>query len=544
MNSISDISPLKGLTKLRKLEVYLNPQLTDISPLENLTNLYTLDLGDDRITDISPLKKLTNLHILWLGNNSISEISPLVNMTNMVELYLYGNSIKNVSALRNMSNLKKLQLSGNPITDYSPLSGLEKLTDCDVAYKIPSTPMPTKTPTPTPKVTPTPTPHPKDTKAPVIESFQCTPDSVMAPSTVKVTADISDDVGVRSAEVTLLFDTQYVMSAQMTYNKSTSLWEATLSLHRTIRAGSFNLEITAYDKSAHEVEKTYSRALKITNPNQDTTALVVSGVAVSPKPVQVSSSVKISAEITDNLQKITYVECFVLYNGVEKYDSQMTLSSTNQWMCRFNISNSAQIGSYSVRIYAEDNNGNHTNATFNNVMSVCAETSSTPTPATTTTPTPEKAIAFPSDLVEEAVRNVIGKESGEVYPSDVKAVIELTLASTKCDDIASLTEFKGLTTLDLANDPSVKNTKDNQITDLSPLQGLTKLRQLFLTRNEISDLTPLQGLISLTTLHFGGNQVSDLTALKALTGIQSLHIWGNEITDLSPLQEMLSPEYN
>ncbi|HPS81242.1 MAG TPA: leucine-rich repeat domain-containing protein, partial [Candidatus Limiplasma sp.] len=224
--------------------------------------------------------------------------------------------------------------------------------------------------------------------------------------------------------------------------------------------------------------------------------------------------------------------------GIEMYNSQMTYSSKNQWMCQFNISNSLQIGSYSVRIYAEDNNGNHTNANFSNVMSVCAKTSSTSTPAMATMPTPEEAIAFPSDLVEEATRNVIGKESGEIYPSDVKAVTELTLASTKCDDISFLAEFKGLTILDLANDPSVKNTNDNQITDLSPLQGLTNLKQLFLTRNEISDLTPLQGLTSLMTLHFGGNQVRDLTAIKALTEIQSLHIWGNEISDLSPLQEM------
>ena len=36
---------------------------------------------------------------------------------------------------------------------------------------------------------------------------------------------------------------------------------------------------------------------------------------------------------------------------------------------------------------------------------------------------------------------------------------------------------------------------NNQISDLTPLEGLTQLKQLWLSGNSISDLTPLQTLL-------------------------------------------------
>ena len=49
----------------------------------------------------------------------------------------------------------------------------------------------------------------------------------------------------------------------------------------------------------------------------------------------------------------------------------------------------------------------------------------------------------------------------------------------------------------------------NQITDVSPLSGLTKLETLSLTKNEISDLSPLAGLTNLKELHLYGNPIPD-----------------------------------
>ena len=53
------------------------------------------------------------------------------------------------------------------------------------------------------------------------------------------------------------------------------------------------------------------------------------------------------------------------------------------------------------------------------------------------------------------------------------------------------------------------NLNDNNITDLTPLAGLTNLTELWLADNNISDLTPLAGLTNLTELYLPQNSISD-----------------------------------
>ena len=76
-NSISNLSPLAGLTQLTRLHLDGN-QIRDISPLARLTNLVILGLWDNAISDISALAGLPHLFFVGLWNNNISDISSLV----------------------------------------------------------------------------------------------------------------------------------------------------------------------------------------------------------------------------------------------------------------------------------------------------------------------------------------------------------------------------------------------------------------------------------------------------------------------------------
>ena len=76
-NSISDLTPLAGLTQLTVLDLNRNA-ISDISALSGLTNLVVLRLGGNVITDISALSRLMNLVVLWLWDNNIADLSPLV----------------------------------------------------------------------------------------------------------------------------------------------------------------------------------------------------------------------------------------------------------------------------------------------------------------------------------------------------------------------------------------------------------------------------------------------------------------------------------
>ena len=128
LNRISDVSPLKDLTKLTKLDLHRNQIISDVSPLKNLTNLAWLSLRGNRISDMSPLKDLKRLTFLHIGYNVISDVFPLKDSTNLTFLNLDANRISDVSLLKGLTNLTRLELDDNIISDVSPLKDLTKLT--------------------------------------------------------------------------------------------------------------------------------------------------------------------------------------------------------------------------------------------------------------------------------------------------------------------------------------------------------------------------------------------------------------------------------
>ena len=119
-NSVSDLSPLSGLTNLTGLWLERNA-FTDISPLAGLTNLTELNLGGNNLSNISPVAGLTNLRQLWLWDNNISDISPVAGLTNLIELILQSNAISDISPVAGLTNLTGLWLTYNTISDISPL---------------------------------------------------------------------------------------------------------------------------------------------------------------------------------------------------------------------------------------------------------------------------------------------------------------------------------------------------------------------------------------------------------------------------------------
>jgi len=96
--------------ELRGLTGTLNASrqgIADLTGLEHATGLGTLFLeGNQTISDISPLRGLTSLRVLHLNNNRVSNISALQNLTNLRTLLLEFNEISNISPLRGLINLK------------------------------------------------------------------------------------------------------------------------------------------------------------------------------------------------------------------------------------------------------------------------------------------------------------------------------------------------------------------------------------------------------------------------------------------------------
>ena len=75
----------------------------------------------------------------------------------------------------------------------------------------------------------------------------------------------------------------------------------------------------------------------------------------------------------------------------------------------------------------------------------------------------------------------------------------------------------------------------NEITDVSPLEGLTNLEWLNLGYNQITDISSLKGLTNLEELGLWDNEITDVSPLAGLTNLEELALHGNQITDVSPL---------
>ena len=141
-NTISDFSPIAGLTQLTSLNL-THCGLSDVSFLSGLTQLTNLSLRDNNISDISPLAELTQLTDLSLWDNNISDISPLAGLKKLTTLWLHENSISDVTPLVNLVNLRELRIHYNPIKNQRPLLDLlRKNPGIKIYLKDRNTPLP------------------------------------------------------------------------------------------------------------------------------------------------------------------------------------------------------------------------------------------------------------------------------------------------------------------------------------------------------------------------------------------------------------------
>ncbi len=97
--------------------------IESVAGIQNLTNLSDhLYLNNNSISDISALSGLIRLRYLLLYNNSISDISALSGITDLTGIELFNNSITDISALSGLRSLARLSLNSNPgLSNIQPL---------------------------------------------------------------------------------------------------------------------------------------------------------------------------------------------------------------------------------------------------------------------------------------------------------------------------------------------------------------------------------------------------------------------------------------
>ena len=112
----------------------------------------------------------------------------------------------------------------------------------------------------------------------------------------------------------------------------------------------------------------------------------------------------------------------------------------------------------------------------------------------------------------------------------LETAINLTNLTLYENQIENVEPLKGLTRLVFLNIHS------NQIENVEPLKGLISLKELYLSRNKIKNVEPLKGLASLIDLGLHTNEIENIEPLKGLTNLKELSLSTNEIENIEPLR--------
>jgi len=156
-------------------------------------------------------------------------------------------------------------------------------------------------------------------------------------------------------------------------------------------------------------------------------------------------------------------------------------------------------------------------------------------------------IAFDSEYLDLAVRNILNKQQGEViYRTEVNSRIgELRIYGTYIlhpdleDELLKTHVDKG--TVNYTTDTGFWIDMRGDISSLSDIPNMYYLRNLTLTSQSISDLSPLSGM-KLENINLSDNFVGNLLPLKDMVTLQELDVCQNPLSDLTPISRLFSLE--
>ncbi len=153
------------------------------------------------------------------------------------------------------------------------------------------------------------------------------------------------------------------------------------------------------------------------------------------------------------------------------------------------------------------------------------------------TETPENPVYFADSILKALVEQQLGVS--DPTATDMELLTELNAAGRGISDLTGLEYATNLAGLNLGEFFYYRDwppeLRTNNIEDISPLSGLTKLKSLDLSNNQITDISALSGLTELETLTLYNNQITDISALSGMANLTSLDMEQNQITDITPL---------
>ena len=92
VESITDLTPLKYLNKVKQITGIGSTKVTDLSPISDLLSLNHLDISSAKLSNINPIKNLARLENIYASGSSIQSLKPIMDMP-LKAFYFYGCNI-------------------------------------------------------------------------------------------------------------------------------------------------------------------------------------------------------------------------------------------------------------------------------------------------------------------------------------------------------------------------------------------------------------------------------------------------------------------
>ncbi|NLE16805.1 MAG: leucine-rich repeat domain-containing protein [Spirochaetales bacterium] len=155
-------------------------------------------------------------------------------------------------------------------------------------------------------------------------------------------------------------------------------------------------------------------------------------------------------------------------------------------------------------------------------------------------------VTFPDENLEAFIRQELSQPEGDIMRSDCLSIVRLKPCGLGIKSLEGIQNLENLENLNLAPDlhgsDDVSDWTYNEVSDLTPLTNLTKLKQLNLKHNLIEDITALSGLTELLVLSLNENQVEDISPIQNCTKLLDLRFNKNFINDISSLSNLVNLE--
>ncbi len=125
-SAISSLEPLNKLSGLTEVNIS-GTGVTDLMPLRNLNKLEILDISHTGVSILEPLHYCSNLNQLRLRGTPVTDISVIPLFTSLSTLDLSATKVTSLDAIREMTMIKDLRIDHTSVRDISPLSAMVSL---------------------------------------------------------------------------------------------------------------------------------------------------------------------------------------------------------------------------------------------------------------------------------------------------------------------------------------------------------------------------------------------------------------------------------